>query len=132
MIRKGLGAGKGSGYFNITPIDSHIHSLSARKIKSVVRDKEFNGKLTLSVLNNKKYNDLLWIAMNDLAISQIDYAEFHKTWDNLYFKRKGITADKLKSMERDDLINFIREFQMEKLRQKNKNNYIYPSLFIYK
>lgn len=31
--RKGLGKGKGMGYKNIVPIDSHIHSLSAKGVK---------------------------------------------------------------------------------------------------
>jgi hypothetical protein len=34
MVRKGLGKGYGSGYFNIVPKDPFIHSLSARGIKS--------------------------------------------------------------------------------------------------
>jgi hypothetical protein len=34
MNRKGLGIGKGSGYYNIAPMDSHIHSLSAKGVKS--------------------------------------------------------------------------------------------------
>ena len=34
MIRKGLGKGKGTGYKNLAPMDSHIHSLSAKGVKS--------------------------------------------------------------------------------------------------
>ena len=40
-MRKGLGKGKGKGYYNIVPMDSHIHSLSAKGVKtysSVVKD----------------------------------------------------------------------------------------------
>jgi hypothetical protein len=37
MLRKGMGAGKGSGYFNLAPLDSHIHRLSAMGIMSVQR-----------------------------------------------------------------------------------------------
>ena len=33
-MRRGLGYGRGKGYYNIVPIDHHIHSLSARGIKS--------------------------------------------------------------------------------------------------
>jgi len=33
-MRKGLGLGKGRGYYNIAHLDSHIHSLSAKGIKS--------------------------------------------------------------------------------------------------
>lgn len=32
MKRLGLGSGKGKGYYNLVPIDSHIHSMSARGI----------------------------------------------------------------------------------------------------
>jgi len=34
MKRKGLGIGKGRGYYNIMPMDSHIHSLSAKGVKT--------------------------------------------------------------------------------------------------
>lgn len=34
MKRKGLGSGLGRGYYNILPMDSYIHSLSAKGIKS--------------------------------------------------------------------------------------------------
>lgn len=33
-MRKGLGKGLGSGYFNLAPMDSHIHSLSAKGVKT--------------------------------------------------------------------------------------------------
>jgi len=36
MKRQGLGKGQGQGYYNILPIDSHIHSLSARGVKQKV------------------------------------------------------------------------------------------------
>ena len=34
MIRQGLGKGLGMGYKNIVPFDSHVHSLSARGVKT--------------------------------------------------------------------------------------------------
>ena len=34
MKRKGYGKGLGMGYKNLMPMDSHIHSLSAKGIKS--------------------------------------------------------------------------------------------------
>ena len=33
-IRKGMGLGKGSGYYNLALMDSHIHSLSAKGVKT--------------------------------------------------------------------------------------------------
>ena len=37
MKRKGLGKGLGMGYKNIAPLDSHIHSLSAKGVKTLQR-----------------------------------------------------------------------------------------------
>lgn len=34
-LRKGLGKGLGQGYKNLLPIDSHIHSLSAKGVRTV-------------------------------------------------------------------------------------------------
>ena len=36
MKRKGLGKGLGKGYYNIVPMDSHIHSLSAKGVKTKI------------------------------------------------------------------------------------------------
>ena len=49
-MRKGLGLGKGKGYYNLMPIDSHIHSLNARGIKlqqpvlTILTPKQFDKK----------------------------------------------------------------------------------------
>jgi hypothetical protein len=37
MKRKGLGKGLGQGYKNIAPMDSHIHSLSAKGVRTVAK-----------------------------------------------------------------------------------------------
>lgn len=45
--RRGLGKGKGIGYYNLVPIDSHIHSLSAKGVKTdVVRFGAYQYKVT--------------------------------------------------------------------------------------
>lgn len=42
MIRKGLGKGTGMrGYYNLTPLDSHIHSLNAKGIKTGFYDRYY-------------------------------------------------------------------------------------------
>jgi hypothetical protein len=35
-MRRGMGFGRGCGYYNIAPMDSHIHSLSAKGVKTYV------------------------------------------------------------------------------------------------
>jgi hypothetical protein len=32
--RRGMGFGRGIGYYNIAPMDSHVHSLSAKGVKT--------------------------------------------------------------------------------------------------
>jgi len=64
MNRKGLGQGKGSGYYNIIPTyDSHIHSLSARGMKSCLQK---NIKVKL---NAKTYSYKLFSLDNEYSIS---------------------------------------------------------------
>jgi hypothetical protein len=62
MNRKGLGQGKGSGYYNIIPrYDSYIHSLSAKGLKSCVSSKV--------KLNAKTYSYKLFSLDNEYSIS---------------------------------------------------------------
>jgi hypothetical protein len=64
MDRKGMGAGKGSGYFNMVPLDSHIHSMSA------MGKKQFYNEYVRPYLKkgDKPYNRQLF---ND----QLDFLE---------------------------------------------------------
>lgn len=39
-MRKGYGIGQGKGYYNLMPMDSHIHSLSAKGVKTGYNPKE--------------------------------------------------------------------------------------------
>jgi len=43
-MRRGLGKGLGTGYFNLVPMDSHIHSLSAKGVKSKIPTQIVSGK----------------------------------------------------------------------------------------
>ena len=49
IMRKGMGKGFGSGYYNIAPKDSYVHSLSAKGIKtqSVLKRYTPSGKMML-------------------------------------------------------------------------------------
>ena len=46
--RLGMGKGRGVGYYNIAPLDSHIHSLSAKGVKSIINKYSSGKKLTKS------------------------------------------------------------------------------------
>jgi len=67
MKRKGLGRGRGKGYYNIVPLDSHIHSLSAKGIslnainkgdakRYLYQVKTMNGKI-ISAKTSKFFPD---------------------------------------------------------------------------
>jgi hypothetical protein len=51
--RRGMGIGRGCGYYNIAPMDSHIHSLSAKGVKSLsqMEKKAIRKHLILSKLH---------------------------------------------------------------------------------
>ena len=52
--RRGLGKGLGMGYKNLIPIDSHIHSLSAKG----VRTQKPVGRIIVKRLTQKQIDDL--------------------------------------------------------------------------
>ena len=62
MKRKGLGKGLGKGYYNIVPMDSHIHSLSAKGVKT-----------KLCACKNKTLN----------ASGRQRYKEFEEEWGTM-------------------------------------------------
>lgn len=72
-IRKGLGKGMGMGYKNLIPMDSHIHSLSAKGVKSK--------------------RPMLLYAKNDVSSADIERL------GKLALDRDDITAKDLKEME---------------------------------
>lgn len=56
--RNGLGIGKGRGYYNLLPLDSHIHSLSARGVKTQCLMRPIKRELsspTLNILTPKQF-----------------------------------------------------------------------------
>jgi len=58
MNRKGLGYGQGKGYYNIVPIDSHIHRLSAKGVKYYEVD--IHGSMIIKAKNNFEANTKAW------------------------------------------------------------------------
>jgi len=54
-MRKGLGKGLGTGYKNLAPLDSHIHSLSAKGVKSLCPCSTFKKVTKLNSKGRKIY-----------------------------------------------------------------------------
>lgn len=55
-MRKGLGKGLGQGYKNITPMDSHVHSLSARGVKTITKlQKRFEREDMSEPFSDREY-----------------------------------------------------------------------------
>jgi len=55
--RKGLGKGMGTGYKNLAPMDSHIHSLSAKGVKSISLKRAVYGKPKVP-LSDREYSTM--------------------------------------------------------------------------
>jgi len=59
-VRRGLGKGLGTGYKNLAPMDSHIHSLSAKGVKtnSMLNDALKRVEIVRNSLYKKKMNKM--------------------------------------------------------------------------
>lgn len=98
-MRKGLGIGKGRGYFNLVKLDSHIHSLSAKGVKSYDPKAYFNKEVKKE---NLKINLDLPIQTailvpstkeKDKPISREEFANrVETTRDELYHLFGGFTS----------------------------------------
>ena len=71
MKRKGLGFGKGRGYYNIAPMDSHIHSLSAKGVKSQLCAGKYkmDAKGKKNTLNAKQYGLRIFNFPDEYSVS---------------------------------------------------------------
>jgi len=100
MKRKGLGKGKGSGYYNIIPTyDSYVHSLSARGIKSYLPKKlKAMGNLTSYVIDSE-YSVVVWaedtrtgfrhlakLMKNGVEIDTAKAVYYNRTWERYNFQ----------------------------------------------
>jgi len=56
-IRRGLGKGLGTGYKNLAPMDSHIHSLSAKGVKTISLKRAVYGKPKVP-LSDREYSTM--------------------------------------------------------------------------
>jgi len=77
-MRRGLGKGLGTGYRNLAPMDSHIHSLSARGVKTLTTlkkefqldDKNEPYSDRIYVKESKKFYDVLKTHKRDSLTSK--------------------------------------------------------------
>jgi hypothetical protein len=101
-MRKNLGLGMGKGYYNIAPMDSHIHSLSAKGMKSYPYGK-ITGKFSilsptatkdpkyLKELNEMQYYKFIKDARTGKSYPRIKYGEEDDDWgDGMYCPDCGV------------------------------------------
>lgn len=72
-MRKGLGKGRGCGYFNLAPFDRHIHQLSAKGISSYSPNRAMTVKASNIMTNSGSIPSLA----RDIATTE------GKMWDEL-------------------------------------------------
>ena len=75
-MRKGLGAGLGMGYKNIAPLDSHIHSLSAKGVRSASTLYAEN-KLTFGIIPTQEKEGLI----REIARKSYDGVSWAVQWE---------------------------------------------------
>jgi hypothetical protein len=139
MKRKGLGKGLGKGYLNIAPMDSHIHSLSAKGVKTYPVEygkKNISLKLDVdeikvassSILQAREFmkqQELIFPAKDKKKIKERE--EYRKEQEDLLnkildeaevtYKGKPIPKYKLSAKGRvnpvtqKNLVNYIMEFE---------------------
>jgi hypothetical protein len=79
MNRKGLGLGRGKGYYNLAPLDHHIHSLSAKGVKTyyhVTLQKNLKPILKKGLLLEHKKNVKLSKKVNYVMDNLLDAGYF--------------------------------------------------------
>lgn len=97
-----MGFGRGIGYYNIAPMDSHVHSLSAKGIKQkkffLVRTPSPNKALQLSdYLNKKNVDNFVFDVFNTRNVSVFGNPEdkkIRKILKNVGYKRADIVKRK--------------------------------------
>jgi hypothetical protein len=115
-MRKGLGKNLGKGYFNLIPIDSHVHSLSAKGVKT--RQKVLYARRNIKdpvvhILSPAEFNQKFSKDYNEY---EVGYAttKIHPNGDvHVYLKDSGdnernglLLMHELKELEIfDDLVN---------------------------
>ena len=91
MKRRGLGKGLGMGYKNIAPLDSHIHSLSAKGVKtqSLIMTRKAYADISLDEENFEKstnIRDLDWGGTKFTSIENLkeslDFVGSYKSFDS--------------------------------------------------
>jgi len=96
-VRRGLGKGLGTGYKNLAPMDSHIHSLSAKGVKSFDKYKvnPTDNPITYRKKKNMFYKDMMKQQLNSYVqekylgkYSYEDLGEVQTLISDGYFKNQ--------------------------------------------
>jgi len=93
--RKGLGKGMGTGYKNLAPMDSHIHSLSAKGVKTVTVD--FTSSTNVKQAGKQRTN-LLNKGYKEIKTERVGFDKFIMTFNA---KKQGVN---LKDLAKRDMI----------------------------
>ena len=148
MKRKGLGLGKGKGYYNIAPMDSHIHSLSAKGVRtqcSVLmacpkKDKKLNAMGHSKVFKvDKDYSVTAWwentsygfrhVAVlyykgNEVARDKATY--YNRTWESFEFQ--SVVRSLLnKYFPEGEAVDKIKKFEKQRTMYA-KGNVVVPDV----
>ena len=150
-IRKGLGKGLGTGYKNLAPMDSHIHSLSAKGVKTtycvkdnygvvwkknlskskadkLAKDMSLNAKSMKDVLPSERYKVGKQIESwdeSDIIDEEVKYKL--EAWEDFGYEKKPTESEVRDNIdEYGDVINFAWDNMIENLTEimekKNPNN----------
>ena len=125
MIRKGLGKGLGMGYKNIAPLDSHIHSLSAKGVKSIYRARGY-----YKPTKRESYVTTVWRRNKEDAEQDVRvFTRYNDDWKDVRIVEEGYD-EYLKKHQRlprlnakskvneSNLLNYIIEYEAGELGDK--------------
>ena len=125
-MRRGLCRGSGKqGYYNIVPKDPMIHSMSAKGISTRRKPQPVGTNLT-----RLKWNDtygLREMAESKFDLANTDYCKFHNTWNHQFFKDRNLDKAELSKLNKEQLINLIRDYEIATLSEKKKHTNLYAS-----
>jgi len=145
--RRGMGRGLGCGYKNIAPMDAHIHSLSAKGVRSVLgiplSEKQFKKAFTFANKNARIWNlsDDEWKKLKVLEIKRL-YAKARHTTKEIFKTIAGDVNEYEKTYDKGALNYLIDDYSRsglikryerlygsdQQIARDSKGNTIYDSL----